>query len=82
MTLFSRENDARRVIDRHGVEWTVRPEGLPGADRTIPGGVALQFAAGEDVRYLRPFPIDWDRHSDEELLQLLERAVAGKDRRG
>jgi hypothetical protein len=62
--------------------WDIRPDQLHGATRAedylqnmIHGWLAFEPAGGGEKRRLSPIPPNWERAPDEELEEMLERAV-------
>ena len=62
--------------------WDIRPDQLHGATRAedylqnmIHGWLAFEPAGGGEKRRLSPIPPHWDKATDEELEDMLERAV-------
>jgi hypothetical protein len=83
----SGEATHRSFTDARGVQWdvfAVRPETLVQEYPQLRGSYAhgwLAFDSGTEKRRLSPIPEDWQRMSEEQLAQLLERAeVASKPR--
>ncbi|MDQ3950468.1 MAG: hypothetical protein M3282_08975 [Gemmatimonadota bacterium] len=84
----SAEATHRVFADARGVRWdafAVRPEALLAEFPQLRGPFShgwLSFDSGTEKRRLSPIPEDWQRMSDEQLAQLLERAEVASRRRG
>jgi hypothetical protein len=82
----SGEATHRSFTDARGVQWdvfAVRPETLVQEYPQLRGSYAqgwLAFDSGTEKRRLSPIPEDWQRMSEEQLAQLLERAEVSKPR--
>ena len=71
----------RVVVDARGVHWEIFREDedalaavLEWGHRPIAGHPTLIFTSSEGLRRFHPCPEDWHTLSDEQLLQMLDRA--------
>jgi hypothetical protein len=64
----------RETTEEDGTTWLITEEGLPGATRGQPGGIALRFISPKGTRYLVPVPSFWHGVADHYLAEHLRQA--------